>query len=75
MYFDIQIISKNYAIFLQGELFKRVIQEVASKLDVNSNKILFLLNDRTIHSHDSPKSLGLQVADILCKFLIIVVIQ
>ncbi|XP_071157134.1 NFATC2-interacting protein-like [Mytilus edulis] len=49
----------------KGELFKRVIQEVASKLDVNSNKILFLLNDRTIHSHDSPKSLGLQVADIL----------
>ncbi|XP_052095393.1 NFATC2-interacting protein-like [Mytilus californianus] len=58
--------SKTYRYPMKkGELFKRVIMEVASKLDVNSNKILFLLNDRTVHSHDSPKSLGLQVADIL----------
>jgi uncharacterized protein involved in tolerance to divalent cations len=46
-----------------------VISEMAEKMNVMSSRILLVLNDRTIHSYDSPQSLGLQVADIVCKYI------
>lgn len=49
----------------KGEPFKRVISEMAEKMNAMSSRILLVLNDRTIHSYDSPQSLGLQVADIV----------
>lgn len=49
----------------KSEPFKRVISEIADKMDINSNRVLLVLNDKTIHSYDSPTSLGLQVADIV----------
>lgn len=49
----------------QDDLFNHIFEKMAKKLDVQSSKIIMLLNDRTIYSHDSPKSLGLTTADII----------
>jgi len=41
---------------------------VAETEGVDDSDIIMFINDRTIHPYDSPKSLGITVADIIGLF-------
>ena len=46
-----------------------VMSSVAESEGVSDADILIFINDRTIHPYDSPRSLGVTVADIIGQLL------
>jgi len=47
---------------------------VAETEGVSESNVIMFINDRTIHSHDSPQSLGITVADIIGLLLVCCII-
>jgi len=67
------VLCTNYVVnrfcFAQNDRFADVMSSVAQTESVSENNVIMFINDRTIQSHDSPRSLGITVADIIGLFL------